>query len=213
MSSSTGTVVFNESRIKAKSVIATESIGVGTSNPTSNLHVSGNAYMSSNLQVGTANLFVDTTTSNVGIGTTTPAYTLDVRGDIRGGCPVYFAAFCSVIQNANSTIIWDQVKEERGGGYDPSTGEFTAPIAGVYKFYYTVRQMGSASTGLWTRIQKNGTDISVGYGAIYLNTTRDQASSTILITLNAGDVIRVYLYSYSIASNYNSFVGEYFSSL
>ena len=34
MSSSTGTVVFNDSRIKAKGVIATESIGVGTANPT-----------------------------------------------------------------------------------------------------------------------------------------------------------------------------------
>ena len=30
MSSSTGTVVFNDSRIKAKGVIATESIGVET---------------------------------------------------------------------------------------------------------------------------------------------------------------------------------------
>ena len=34
----------------------------------------------SNIEVGTANLFVDTTTSNVGIGTDAPAYTLDVHG-------------------------------------------------------------------------------------------------------------------------------------
>ena len=36
----------------------------------------------SNLEIGTANLFVDTTTSNVGIGTTNPGYKLDVNGDI-----------------------------------------------------------------------------------------------------------------------------------
>ena len=36
----------------------------------------------SNLEIGTANLFVDTTTSNVGIGTNLPLAALDVRGGI-----------------------------------------------------------------------------------------------------------------------------------
>ena len=44
---------------------------------------SGDVVISSNLEVGTANLFVDTTTSNVGINTNTPGYTLDVTGDIH----------------------------------------------------------------------------------------------------------------------------------
>ena len=35
------------------------------------------------LEVGTANLFVDTVNSRVGIGTTTPGYTLDVQGDLN----------------------------------------------------------------------------------------------------------------------------------
>ena len=39
----------------------------------------------SNIEVGTANLFVDTTTSNVGIGTNAPAYTLDVHGSANVG--------------------------------------------------------------------------------------------------------------------------------
>jgi hypothetical protein len=81
MSSSTGTVVFNDSRIKATGVIATESIGVGTANPTSNLHVVGDASIQSNLEVGTANLFVDTTTGRVGVGTMNPSVELDVVGD------------------------------------------------------------------------------------------------------------------------------------
>jgi len=134
MSSSTGTVVFNDSRIKAKGVIATESIGVGTANPTSNLHVvgdinfTGNIYqdgtifsgggdgwttsdsnvyyntgnvgigktnpsveldvfgeskISSNVEIGTANLFVDTTTGNVGVGVANPSYNLHVDGITR----------------------------------------------------------------------------------------------------------------------------------
>ena len=47
------------------------------------LDVTGGALLGSNLQVGTANLFVDTTTGNVGIRTTTPAYTLDIAGDVE----------------------------------------------------------------------------------------------------------------------------------
>jgi len=46
-------------------------------------------YYRSNVEVGTGNLFVDTTTSNVGVGTTTPAYTLDVNGDINFTGSIY----------------------------------------------------------------------------------------------------------------------------
>jgi methyl-accepting chemotaxis protein len=49
----------------------------------SDLTIDGVKTFSSNLQVGTANLFVDTVSSNVGVGTTTPTYTLDVNGDIN----------------------------------------------------------------------------------------------------------------------------------
>jgi hypothetical protein len=45
--------------------------------------VQGALSAGSNLEVGTANLFVDTTTSNVGVGVSSPAYKLDVGGDIN----------------------------------------------------------------------------------------------------------------------------------
>ena len=47
--------------------------------------VAGNVVTTSNLEVGTANLFVDTTTSNVGVGTDAPAYKLDVLGSANVG--------------------------------------------------------------------------------------------------------------------------------
>jgi hypothetical protein len=46
---------------------------------------SDSLYYRSNVEVGTANLFVDTTTGNVGVGTDTPAYTLDVYGTAKTG--------------------------------------------------------------------------------------------------------------------------------
>ena len=50
---------------------STITMETATANPIS-LNVNGNAYVTSNLEVGTTNLFVDTTTGRVGIGTNTP---------------------------------------------------------------------------------------------------------------------------------------------
>jgi len=85
----------------------TGNVGVGTDAPLARLDVHGTANVgtlttttmygeiagsnalaastgafSGDLEVGTANLFVDTTTSNVGVGTDTPLATLDIQGDV-----------------------------------------------------------------------------------------------------------------------------------
>ncbi|BCV07194.1 MAG: hypothetical protein Ct9H90mV2_100 [Prasinovirus sp.] len=49
---------------------------------TGNVEVGGELTVGSNVEIGTANLFVDTTSGDVGIGTTVPAATLDVRGAV-----------------------------------------------------------------------------------------------------------------------------------
>ena len=53
-------------------------VGVGVAQPTSKFEVAGTAAVSSNLEVGTANLFVDTTTGNVGIGVTDPNFVFEI---------------------------------------------------------------------------------------------------------------------------------------
>jgi hypothetical protein len=49
----------------------------------SNAEVGGELSVSGNLEVGTANLFVDTTTGNVGVGTTEPTESLDIVGNLN----------------------------------------------------------------------------------------------------------------------------------
>ncbi|AFC34981.1 hypothetical protein OtV6_073 [Ostreococcus tauri virus RT-2011] len=58
-------------------------IGVNTDSPLADLHVVGNAYVTSNLQIGgDADLYVDTTLNSVGVGTNAPVATLDIRGNV-----------------------------------------------------------------------------------------------------------------------------------
>ena len=65
-------------------------VGIGAANPDSTLQITGNTYVSSNLQVGeVANLYVDTENSRVGIGKTDPGFTLDVNGDVNFSGSLY----------------------------------------------------------------------------------------------------------------------------
>jgi hypothetical protein len=57
-------------------------VSIGTNNGNAKLHVDGNVYASSNLEVGSANLFVDTETSRIGVNTRSPAATLHVEGNV-----------------------------------------------------------------------------------------------------------------------------------
>jgi hypothetical protein len=77
----TGDATFDTDTLFVDSV--NNKVGVGTTEPGATLEVTGNAYVSSNLEVGTANLFVDTVNSRVGIGTTNPLSStkLETRGN------------------------------------------------------------------------------------------------------------------------------------
>jgi len=64
----------------------TESFSIDGGNTTiTQLRLGSTLEVTGNVEVGTANLFVDTTTSRVGIGTNAPAHTLDVHGSANVG--------------------------------------------------------------------------------------------------------------------------------
>ena len=86
------TFVGATSNVVIDTVKSSFGIGVDVDGPTSNLHVVGNAYVSTeltvtgNVAVDTDTLFVDTVNDRVGIGTTDPSNSiLDVAGTLRVG--------------------------------------------------------------------------------------------------------------------------------
>src|SRR5210317_1783777 len=78
----------------------------------------------SKFEVGTANLFVDTTTSNVGIGTASPGYKLDVDGNVHAN---YFIGDGSQLDGISSTL--QQITDN--GNTTSNTIQFTNENVGL----------------------------------------------------------------------------------
>jgi hypothetical protein len=74
----------NVGRIGTLETDLTSNVTRITNLESSDMTIGGEKTFSSNLQVGTADLFVDTTTGNVGIGTASPARPLEVAGSGGG---------------------------------------------------------------------------------------------------------------------------------
>ena len=153
MSLSTGTVVFEDATLKAVELVAetmtlnnfsvstamslqqatnTGNVTTNTvqfTNPTTafvttgNVGVGGELTVSGNVEVGTANLFVDTTTGNVGIGTASPITNFDIQGSLLlTGIMLNVEIMENMIQGWGPTYWWDVTDDNliEGGATDGS---------------------------------------------------------------------------------------------
>ena len=114
--------VTNENNQTTDTIISTNATTgfQATSNIVAGGTVQANKIVStSNLEVGTANLFVDTTTSNVGIGTNTPDYELDVVGNVNATYLIGDGSAISAIQSSNVSDFASNVS--RIGALETST--------------------------------------------------------------------------------------------
>jgi hypothetical protein len=89
------------------------------SDGTSNVSLYGGLAVTSNLEVGSSNLFVDTVNSRVGVGTTTPEATLHVSGN---------AYVSSNLEVGSSNLFVDTVNSRVGVG--TTTPEATLHVSG-----------------------------------------------------------------------------------
>ena len=142
---------------------------------------------------------------------------VEIPGDLRAGCPVFFQAGAtgSTI-NATQLIPYNNVLNNKGGGYNPSTRLFTTPIAGFYHFSFYHMSHNSQTQSLFTL---NGTAVKAGGTsiAVYSDTggTHSPLSASLNVYMNAGDTMGISLGSgnlYMSGSQYAGFNGFYLSS-
>ncbi|XP_048409329.1 complement C1q-like protein 3 isoform X2 [Stegostoma tigrinum] len=88
-------------------------------------------------------------------------------------------------------IVYDTVIVNKGSGYNPSTGIFTAPVAGIYYFTYSL--LGLSNSGnTEVHLMKNREALS--YIHSILSASQAQAASMpAILTLNKNDQVWVSL--------------------
>jgi len=96
--------------------------------------------------------------------------------------------------SAGQAVIFNKITTNQGGAYDGRSGQFTAPVNGVYVFSLTIRLYGSSSNTY------QGTFQLMVNGAAHLSLYPDthgkgsefsSASGTAVLTLEKGDTVNV----------------------
>ncbi|CAC5423614.1 unnamed protein product [Mytilus coruscus] len=104
--------------------------------------------------------------------------------------------------STGEVIKFDQVWTNNGNGYDPSSGVFTAPLAGLYHFAAVVMSVSDAT--LYLSLYHNNAKITTSY-----ITDKGYKTGTfdVVLTLKKGDKvsIRSRQNSQSIFSNSNNY--------
>ena len=143
--------------------------------------------------------------------------TLNVEAALIAQNPVFFSVACSAYElNSGQVIPWDVVIMNRGSGYDPNTGVFTAPIAGYYFFTYQAMRVNSAGS-LMLLFRKNQVNSGAVHGAYNDptgsgDTQYSHLGNSIIIDLEVGDTLDVWLQNGDLHSFHNKYNGFYLSS-
>jgi hypothetical protein len=93
--------------------------------------------------------------------------------------------------SGNELITFDTEVYDSGDNYSTSTGKFTAPIPGFYRFYSFIQASGTPATAWQVFIYKNGSVLTNGInGAAVSNVSSNVYDE---IQLATGDYIQIYL--------------------
>jgi hypothetical protein len=189
----------NVGRIGTLETDLTSNVTRITNLESSDMTIGGEKTFSSNLQVGTANLFVDTTTSNVGVGTSTPGYALDVVGDINLSGDFYQGGsifVSSLWTSGNGSLYYDASNV----GIGTNTANYELDVVGNVN-----------ATTLLANTAQIHSNLTVGSNV----TIDDTASNVISVdgnikadTFNVGDFVVVAAYGLDHVTNENNSTGD-----
>ena len=151
-------------------------------------------------------------TGRLGIGTSEPRAALDVRGDMYGGCPVFWFASSS---STSGFLNYNQIHVNKGGGIQGD--KFIAPISGYY--HMTLHHLGNTGTGRTHRLEwfLNGEEL--GYDGLFglyattgTNAHYQNIAGSLIWYMNVGDYMQVNVKDHSMNGNLNGWSGFFLST-
>lgn len=123
--------------------------------------------------------------------------------------PAFTAILTTPFPPSGMPIKFDRTLYNGQNAYNPATGMFTSPLAGVYYFAYHVHVKG---TSLWVALYKNNVPATYTYDE-YKKGYMDQASGSAVLELKENDQVWVQMPSdqanglYSTEYIHSSFSG------
>lgn len=138
------------------------------------------------LITGKANLSGNNTFTGIPINPNMPAF--HAYGNQNG----------TTTYSANSTILFENTRYNIGNNYNTSTSRFTAPVAGIYLFWFEAFNQSGAEQRVAFKVNGNVGEQIFGQGQTSGSTAYRQ---TVSAKLNAGDYISV-LVAYNSTSIY-----------
>ncbi|WAR31311.1 C1QT3-like protein [Mya arenaria] len=118
----------------------------------------------------------------------------------------FFATLSSGFTTSSSgqTLVFYNVIKNVGGGYNPGTGEFTAPVDGLYVFSASVMvDLSKSRTAAHISIYKNDSFVVYLY-VIDSDGKYETGAGTVILSLQVGDTVKVKcIYSGRIIRRYS----------
>ena len=146
-------------------------------------------------KMGTTELDLATIKDSTGTNT---AMTIDSSGRVLTPArPAFWATSTGATHttNSGSVLDFDEVVINKGNHYNASTYTFTAPVAGVYNFYFQIYESGNGTSAKSVAFQKNSSDYAPEDTAIAYqggtNIGNHTLGSNILMDLAVNDTIRI----------------------
>ncbi|XP_036377937.1 complement C1q-like protein 4 [Megalops cyprinoides] len=110
---------------------------------------------------------------------------------VNQGPPVhFFASMPTSLSGYVDHIKYTDVTLNIGGGYNKYSGVFTAPVSGVYQFFFSYQSgRGNENNALYLVVR--GSEVMVSHSQIAAPSTASNLS-TYMTVLKKGDVVYVY---------------------